>query len=101
MLRTMTILKGSIAVMLFSTTLAFADSGDSSNWRLDPNNPNCSPGVKGCTANYPTSEITKNDPSNQALDPSNPNCSPGVKGCTANYPTSDTAKQGMAKQKEK
>jgi hypothetical protein len=82
---------GFLAVMAIgSTSLAFAADND----RLDPNNPNCSPGVKGCTANYPTSDVTKANPTTQnAQDPNNPNCSPGTKGCAANYPTSDTTKK--------
>jgi hypothetical protein len=62
----------------------------------DPSNPNCSPGVKGCTANYPTSDISKDGPKASAGAMS-PNCSPGEKGCTANYPTSDVSKKGPDK----
>jgi len=69
-----------------------------------PDNPNCSPGVKGCTANYPTSDITKQAPAAKqsasgSQDPNDPNCSPGVKGCTANYPTGQTSKGPMQQQK--
>ena len=78
---------------LASATGAFA--ADASQ---DPNNPNCSPGVKGCTANYPTADVSKDNPlKNSTLDPSNPNCSPGVKGCSANAPTSDVTKKDPTK----
>lgn len=56
-----------------------------------PANPNCSPGVKGCTANYPTSDLSKDNPTAKKAEMS-PNCSPGEKGCTANYPTNDVTK---------
>ena len=62
----------------------------------DPSNPNCSPGVKGCTANYPTSDISKDGPK-AAAGQMSPNCSPGEKGCAANYPTSDVSKKGPDK----
>jgi hypothetical protein len=84
---------GCVTIMaLASTTAAFAADSQ------DPNNPNCSPGVKGCTANYPTADVSKSNPlKNSAQDPSNPNCSPGVKGCTANAPTSDVTKKNPTK----
>jgi hypothetical protein len=56
----------------------------------DPNNPNCSPGVKGCAANYATSDTTSSNPTSAPYSGSgNPNCSPGQQGCTANYATTD------------
>jgi len=45
--------------MAFSS-IAFAQSG--SNSLLSPNNPNCSPGVEGCTANYATTDHSDNVP---------------------------------------
>jgi hypothetical protein len=62
-----------------------------------PANPNCSPGVPGCTANYPTSDVSKANPAKKAE--MSPNCSPGEKGCTANYPTGDTSKAPAQPQK--
>ena len=63
-----------------------------------PANPNCSPGEKGCSANYPTSDTTKANPAkNAASDQANPNCSPGEKGCSANYPTSNQSKTAPTK----
>jgi hypothetical protein len=76
------------AVAAFAlTTSAFA--ADNLN---SPSNPNCSPGVKDCTANYPTSDLSKDNPAKPAANAMNPNCSPGEKGCTANYPTTDVTK---------
>lgn len=77
---------------LAPATGAFADSINT------PDNPNCSPGVKGCTANYPTSDVTKDKPAASKAEMS-PNCSPGEKGCTANYPTTDTSKKNPQEQK--
>jgi len=74
-----------LTVIAFASAgAAFADSSDNS--LMTPANPNCSPGVKGCTANYPTADVSKTNP----YDPNaNPNCSPGQQGCSANYPTTD------------
>jgi hypothetical protein len=58
----------------------------------DPNNPNCSPGVKGCAANYATTDHSDQIPTKNATNnsaPMSPNCSPGQVGCSANYATTD------------
>jgi hypothetical protein len=69
-------------------TPAFAQSGAGP---YDPNaNPNCSPGQKGCTANYATSDTSSSNPTSTPYSaPGSPNCSPGQPGCSANYPTTD------------
>jgi hypothetical protein len=87
----------SLQVLAFVSAIALAPAAFAADAN-DPSNPNCSPGVKGCTANYPTSDVSKQGPAQKA-DVSNPNCSPGEKGCTANYPTSDTTKKAPAPQK--
>jgi len=76
-----------LSVMALATP-AFAQSGAGP---YDPNaNPNCSPGQKGCTANYATGDVSSNNPAKGPYDPNgNPNCSPGQQGCSANYPTTD------------
>jgi hypothetical protein len=78
-----------LTVIALASAPAFADSASSGPY--DPNaNPNCSPGQKGCSANYPTSDMTSSNPTKGPYDPSgNPNCSPGQQGCTANYATTD------------
>lgn len=77
---------------LAPATGAFADSINT------PDNPNCSPGVKGCTANFPTSDTSKDNPAaKQKADASNPNCTHGDRDCSANYPTGDAAKTGPQK----
>jgi hypothetical protein len=64
----------------------------------DPNNPNCSPGVKGCTANYATGDMTSSNPTKAPYDAKgNPNCSPGQQGCSANYPTTDHSEDNPTK----
>jgi hypothetical protein len=75
---------GCLSVMALASAPAFA--ADPSQ---DPNNPNCSPGVKGCTANYATSDTTSSNPTTPYSGSGNPNCSPGQQGCTANYATTD------------
>lgn len=88
----------SLKLMTFLAVMALAPAtGAFADDRNDPNNPNCSPGVKGCTANYPTSDVSKANPTKQKADAANPNCSPGEKGCSANYPTSDTTKKNQSK----
>ena len=73
--------------------VAGAFAGDDSS--SGANNPNCSPGVKGCFANSATSDVSKDNPTKNAEI--SPNCSPGEKGCSANYPTSDVTKQAPSK----
>ena len=69
-------------VTLAPATAAYADAAGP----YDPNNnPNCTHGERDCSANYPTTDLTKKPPSNN----SNPNCTSGQQGCTANYPTTD------------
>jgi hypothetical protein len=66
----------------------------------DPSNPNCSPGVKGCTANYPTVNLSKSQPPRTETDPpSDPNCATGEKGCATNAPTSGITKDNPVKRK--
>jgi|SwirhisoilCB1_FD_contig_31_2237406_length_383_multi_3_in_0_out_0_1 hypothetical protein len=73
-----------------STTGAFAAD--------DQKSPNCSPGEKGCSANYPTSDVSKTNPAaNATKDQMSPNCSPGEKGCSANYPTTNVTKTAPTK----
>jgi hypothetical protein len=86
-----------LPLFTFLAALSLAGAAYAADSTNTPDNPNCSPGVKGCTANYPTSDTTKQNPqarqsASDSQDPNNPNCSPGVKGCTANYPTGDTTK---------
>ena len=66
----------------------------------DPNNPNCSPGVKGCTANQPTTDHSDANPTKTSTAGSamSPNCSPGQQGCSANYPTTDHSDANPTKQ---
>lgn len=81
-----------VAIMVTASSFAaFADS--SSDSRLSPDNPNCSPGVKGCTANYPTSDQSAANPTaNAPYDHNqNPNCTHGDRDCSANYPTTEQA----------
>jgi hypothetical protein len=75
-----------MSVMALASAPAFA--ADPSQ---DPNNPNCSPGVKGCTANQPTTDHSDANPTKTSTAGSamSPNCSPGQQGCSANYPTTD------------
>ena len=70
----------------------------------DIHNPNCSPGLQGCTANYPTSDVTKDSPlqntqNTNATVPANPNCTHGERDCSANYPTGDITKTKPSPQK--
>lgn len=74
-------------IAFVSTTGAFAAE--------DQKSPNCSPGEKGCSANYPTSDVSKTNPA--ASKEMSPNCSPGEKGCSANAPTSNVTKANPAK----
>ena len=69
---------------------AFADD------TLSPNNPNCSPGVQGCTKNYATTDHSDQNPTKNAG--MSPNCSPGQQGCTANQATTDHSDQNPLKQ---
>src|SRR5215469_9123569 len=77
------------AVMLVSASAAYAQS----NSTMSPNNPNCSPGVPGCTANQATTDhsdqIPKGANSANKTSAMSPNCSPGQQGCTANQATTD------------
>jgi len=80
------------ALALAPATGAFADS---------PNNPNCSPGTPGCTANYATTDHSDQNPTKlkgAAGAEMSPNCSPGQQGCSANYPTTDHSDQNPLKQ---
>jgi hypothetical protein len=84
-----------LAVIALASMPAFA--ADPSQ---DPNNPNCSPGVKGCTANYPTTDHSDQNPTKNAASnsaPMSPNCSPGQQGCSANYPTTDHSEENPNK----
>lgn len=81
------VLTGLTVMAFLSASAAFAD--ESNNSLLSPANPNCSPGVKGCTANYPTADVSKSNPTSPYDPNGNPNCSPGQPGCSANYPTTD------------
>jgi hypothetical protein len=94
MLRRMEIVKLLTAFALIG--LASASPSFALDPKQDPNNPNCSPGVKGCTANYPTSDVTKNTSAkNSAYDQNNgPNCTPGLSqpGCILPYATTDHSK---------
>ena len=73
------------AAMLVSAGAAYAQS----NSTLSPNNPNCSPGVQGCTANYATTDHSDDVPKGNKASAMSPNCSPGQQGCTANMATTD------------
>jgi hypothetical protein len=86
-----------LSVIALASTPAFA--ADPSQ---DPSNPNCSPGVKGCTANYPTTDHSDQNPMKNAASnsaPMSPNCSPGQVGCSANYPTTDHSDDNPTKLK--
>jgi hypothetical protein len=86
----------SLKLLTLLTVLALAPATGA--FAAEPANTNCSPGEKGCTANYPTSDQTKVNPAkNSTTDQSNPNCSPGEKGCSANYPTTDKSKANPTK----
>jgi hypothetical protein len=82
-----------VAVIAIAPAAFAADSNQS------PDNPNCSPGVKGCTANYPTADISKSDPRTSTEPQTNPTCSDGGKGCARDAPTADISKDNPAKQK--
>ena len=49
---------------------AFAQSNT-----LSPNNPNCSPGVQGCTSNYATTDHSDDVPKGNKSSAISPNCS--------------------------
>jgi hypothetical protein len=89
----------SLKLLAFLSLLALAPATGARADNLDANNPNCSPGVKGCTANYPTSDLSKDNPAAKKTEMS-PNCSPGEKGCTANYPTTDVTKKDPQQQQK-
>ena len=76
------------ALALAPATGAFADDST-----MSPNNPNCSPGVQGCTANQPATDHSDDVPQRPATNPKtsemSPNCSPGQQGCTANQAATD------------
>ena len=78
----------SLAVIVPIASVAAQES------RLDPNNPNCSPGVPGCTANYPASHIsTETLPPQSAAVPE-----PNNGGGPAAVEGKQTEKQDEAKQ---
>jgi len=87
----------SVRIMSCLVVMAFASASMAS---AQSKNPNCSPGEKGCSSNYPTSDVSKDNPTkNSNQDTKNPNCSPGEKGCSANYPTSGVSKDNPEKPK--
>jgi hypothetical protein len=83
----------SLKVMAYLSAMALvsATSAYAADPAQDPNNPNCSPGVKGCSSNYATSDQSNANPTktSTAGTPIPPNCSPGQVGCSANYATTD------------
>ena len=86
----------SLKLLTFVSVLALAPAIGAfaqSNSTMSPNNPNCSPGVQGCTANYATTDHSDDVPGRPATNPKSsamsPNCSPGQQGCTANQATTD------------
>ena len=87
----------SLRVLAFLGTIALAPAAFAADNLNTPANPNCSPGVKGCTANYPTADITSTNPSTSTEPQTNPTCSDGGKGCAATAPTADVSKNNPAK----
>jgi hypothetical protein len=82
----------SLKLLTFLSVLALAPATGAfaqSNSTLSPNNPNCSPGVQGCTANYATTDHSDDVPKGNKASAMSPNCSPGQQGCTANQATTD------------
>ncbi len=84
-----------VSVMALAGAPAFAADNQAPSNLNSPSNPNCSPGVPGCTANYPTTDHSDQNPTKKAEMA--PNCSPGQQGCTANYPTTDHSDQNPLK----
>jgi hypothetical protein len=78
-------------IAMTSVPVAYADSGSTGPYDSNAN-PNCTHGERDCSANYPTTDLSKTDPTKNS-PPYNPNpdstCSPGQLGCSVNYPTTD------------
>ena len=85
-----------VTVLSFASAIALASVGLASAQTNSPANPNCSPGVPGCTANYATTDHSDQNPTKNAG--MSPNCSPGQQGCTANQATTDHSDQNPLKQ---
>jgi hypothetical protein len=77
--------------------IAMASASASTALAADTNpNPNCTHGERDCSANYPTSDVTKQNAApnaQQNAENPNPNCTHGEKDCSANYPTTNVTKQ--------
>lgn len=80
----------SLAVIAPVAAMAAQDS------LLSPNNPNCSPGVRGCTANYPASNVsTENPPPQSSAVPEGSNGGPGSASDPAGAPPSEAKPSGQ------
>jgi hypothetical protein len=89
----------SLKLLTLLAGLTLASAGVASAQVNSPSNPNCSPGVQGCTANYATTDHSDQNPTKGAAGAAmSPNCSPGQQGCSANYPTTDHSDQNPLKQ---
>jgi hypothetical protein len=89
--------RASVRMLACVAVIALAPVAFAADNNQSPNNPNCSPGVKGCTANYPTADITSSNPSTSTEPQTNPTCTDGGKGCAATAPTADLSKNNPAK----
>jgi hypothetical protein len=92
-----------IAVIGFSGSALAQSPSPSPAPSMNPSNPNCSPGVKGCTANAPTSDVSRHQPpQNSPYDPSddsNSNCNPAQRSCGTNHPTGNVTTDNPTKAK--
>jgi hypothetical protein len=90
-----------VIAYLAALALASATSAYAADPSQDPNNPNCSPGVKDCFSNYATSDHSDANPTKTSAAGTviAPNCSPGQQGCSANYATTDHSDDNPTKMK--